>query len=344
MNKAGWLGAVVCAGMLLAPTRPLYAQAAPPAQAPSSQPAKGVSTREARDDALRSAPRDKLDRQTRARVDAVLKDVTVFRRLPAQAIECDPKMYLFLVENPQVVVGLWRAMGVSEMTLTRSQDGVFTADDAAGTHAQVECVYRSADTHIFLADGKYHGALFTRPVEGKCLLVLRSGYVREPSGRRFVICRLDAFLQVKHLGAELLARAFQPLVGQTADHNFRETTAFLEKLHEAAVRNPAGVQRLGAKMEGVDERQVLEFHELSGTAAARATLASSMPVESSEMADAPLPTAPRQTVAKRAASKTSTPRRSGSQKKAANKAKSRAASQPGPKARQSKAPATMKRR
>ena len=48
------------------------------------------SSRAAREDAVRSIPLDKLDQAERSAVAAVLANPSIFRRLPAQVIDCDP--------------------------------------------------------------------------------------------------------------------------------------------------------------------------------------------------------------------------------------------------------------
>jgi hypothetical protein len=290
MFVAGRLRILVCACALAAHGRAACAReaSAPRPSAKAAEPAPGDSSRQTRDEAARSLPRKKLNREALAQVESVLESVTIFRRLPTQTIECDPNYYLFLVEHPDVVVGLWRTMGVSEMTLAQDEHGKLAANDAAGTKAHVEFLYSSPELQLLLADGEYHGALFTRPVRGRCLLVLRTKFSRDASGKRFATCRLDAFLQVKHVGANLLARTFQTFVGQTADHNFRETTLFLEKLNAAAASNHVAVQRLGDKIDTIDEERRQEFASLSEQVAIRTALARSHP---SSMARAP--TAPR---------------------------------------------------
>ena len=84
-------------------TRPLWL-AAEPLFKLRFDPLKAFSNRAARQSALRSIPFDKLDPQSRAKVTSVLSDVSFFRRMPVQVIQCDPDLYLFLVEHPDVEV------------------------------------------------------------------------------------------------------------------------------------------------------------------------------------------------------------------------------------------------
>ncbi|MCE9548364.1 MAG: hypothetical protein K8T25_23060, partial [Planctomycetia bacterium] len=77
----------------------------------AAEPKSGTTSRAARMDAVRLIPFDKLDADARAKATAVTKANSLFRRLPVETIDCDPKLYLYLVRNPEVVVSIWQLMG-----------------------------------------------------------------------------------------------------------------------------------------------------------------------------------------------------------------------------------------
>ena len=199
-----------------------------------------------------------------------MSQVSIFRRLPTQVIACDPNLYLFLIEHPDLVVNMWEVMDVSDMRLEKTGPDKFRANDGVGTAGHVEYLYRSYDTHILYAEGSYNGPLFINPVHGKCLLVLKTGYVREPSDKYYITCRLDAFIQLQNVGVELVARTFQPLVGKTADHNFRETAAFMSMVSRSAEHEPKIVQQLAAKLTKIDDQDREQFCELANEVAVAA--------------------------------------------------------------------------
>ncbi|MEX0585204.1 MAG: hypothetical protein WD176_01080, partial [Pirellulales bacterium] len=130
--------------------------------------------------------------------------------------------------------------------------GIYRAADGAGTLCDVQFVYSDQDTHVILADGAYTGPIFLRPVKAKCVLLLKSGFVRETSGQHYATSRMDSFIHVENAGLDLVARTVHPLVGKAADHNFTETAAFLSCLSRSAQRNKPGVDRLTAKLAKID--------------------------------------------------------------------------------------------
>lgn len=222
--------------------------------AAAEQASYGSSTA-LRQDALRAMPLGKLTPQGRALADHVLNDVTVFRRLPTQVIECDPEMYVFLVEHPDVVINMWEVMDVTKVTMQKLGETAFRLDDGAGTTGNCQYLYRSPTQHLVHCEGTFIGAMFPRPIRGRCLISLRSVPVRDAYGRSYVQCRLDTFVQIDNVGVELFAKTFQSQIGSIADHNFRETTTFVSNVSRAAEAAPENIHRIAAKLNKISPEQ-----------------------------------------------------------------------------------------
>jgi len=211
----------------------------PTAHAAKSESAANTS-RSTRDEAIRAIPTDKLSEAGQQKVASVLKQISIFRRLPTQVIECDPNLYLFLIEHPEMVVNMWEVMDVSDMKLEKVGPDQYKMNDGAGTIGKVDMLWHTHDLHVMYAEGAYSGPMFAGAVKGRCLLVLKTGYVRETNGKYFITCRLDTFIQLENVGLEFVARTFQPMIGKTADHNFRETAAFMAMISRSAeVQHPS---------------------------------------------------------------------------------------------------------
>lgn len=232
---------------------------------------KADASRAAREDAVQSIPYQRLDGKSRAKVDAVLSDTAIYRRLPVQVIQCDPEMYLFLVQHPDVVVNIWQVFGVSQLALREIGTDTFRLVEEGGTMGTLELLYASHDTHVYYAEGRCEGPVLAKPIHGRILIVLKSGYVHETDGQYYVTCRLDAFLQVDRAGVELVTKTLQPVVGRVADLNFAQTAGFLASLSRTAATNPGGVLRLAEKLTEVQPPVRQRFAELTQQVAARST-------------------------------------------------------------------------
>ncbi|MDZ7616776.1 MAG: hypothetical protein U1E05_07220, partial [Patescibacteria group bacterium] len=121
--------------------------------------------------------------------------------------------------------------------------------------------------HVIYGEGVCAGPILGRPVHGRCLLVLRSGYVQETNGRHYVTVRLDSFLQLQERAPDLAAKMLQPLAGKTVDHNFIQIVAFAGSLSRTAEVNHRGVQRLASQLSGVQPEVRVRLSELAATIA-----------------------------------------------------------------------------
>lgn len=225
---------------------------------------------EAKASAIRSIPMDLLEPAARAKVEAVLADTAMFRRMPIRVVPCDPDMYLFLVRHPDVVVNIWEVLEMSNLAMKQTGPNTYDLVDNAGTEGTVEFLYQSADTHILLSEGRYHGPLIKKPITGRSIVILKSGYVREPDGRYYVTSRLDAFLQVDHEGLELLTKTIHPLLGNVADLNFTQTVAFVGSLSKTAEVDPDGMRRLAGQLKNVTPEVAGQFAQISDQVAIKA--------------------------------------------------------------------------
>ena len=268
INHQFWAAGVIL-GLGLALVRPCALPAEPFLRL-RSDPLRATSSHVARQSALDSIPFDKLDPDARAKVASVLSDVGFFRRMPIRVVQCDPDLYLFLVEHPDVVVNIWEVMGVTQMAIEQTGPVTFHVTDTAGTRGSVQYLYSDHETHLMYTEGAYDGPLFTRQVKGRGLMVLKTGYVREPDGRYYITSRLDAFMRVENVGVELLTKTFSPLVGKVADLNFTQTTGFLGSLSQTAEVNPGGVERLAVKLSKVQPEYRQELAQLAQQVAEKA--------------------------------------------------------------------------
>ncbi len=245
-------------------------------------PRAATTSDTARRDAIASIPFEQLSPDGRAKVTAVVQDAAAFRRLPTQVIDCDPHLFLFLVRHPDVAVNIWQVLEISQLQLSQTGSNRFELVEPTGTRLQAEFLYQSPEVHIIYGEGMYVGPIMGRPVHGRCILVLRSGYVHETNGRHYVTARLDTFLQVHERAPDLLTKLLHPVAGKTADHNFTQIVAFAGSLSRTAEVNHRGVQRLAGQLSGVQPDVRTRLAELAAhiaeNAERQAAAASETPV------------------------------------------------------------------
>jgi truncated hemoglobin YjbI len=240
----------------------LFVATAHPLRA-ADPPNKASSSKSNRDEAVRSVPLATFSPDIRDKVSTCLNDASLYRRLPIQVVDCEPDLFRYVVENPDIMVNIWQLMGVTNVTLQRTDADHFRCSDGDGTTAQVQVVSRSSDTQVIYAEGNYDGPLFPRAVHGQCVIVLKYVSLRQSGGRFYQTVRLDTFLRVDNIGLDLLAKLFQGMVGKTIDHNFSETVAFMGSMSHTAEVNPHGMRRMLNHMANIDDVRRDQFLSLT---------------------------------------------------------------------------------
>lgn len=264
MRKAAW---AVVGGMLLASLAPHAAMAEADGMA-------ATSDREARDEAMRAMPWNALNPAERRTVQYIIKNATIYRRMPTRVVDCDPAVFNFLGQNPEVVTELWKMMGVANLDLVRIAPDTYRAADEAGTTGTLKFLKanwnpNAQNTILVYCEGTYQGAPLPGQLTARSVLLLRSGSYTETNGRPYVTARLDSFVVVDRLGAEMVAKTIQPLIVKTADHNFVETMKFVSNFNQTAETNPQGMQRLAGRLEKLDESTRQAMAQVCAETAAR---------------------------------------------------------------------------
>ncbi len=277
-GRAG-LGALAMLGCLV--QMPLAARGAEEIE-------RATHSRTARKEALTALPFDQLDSVEQDKVNAVISQATLYRRLPTQMLNCDPDLYLFVANHPELLANVWQLLGIDDVTLIPTGPETFRAQDGGSTSGTVEFLYRSPEMHLVYAEGTYDGPIFARPVSGACVLLLRTECGTSELGITRVTSRLDAFIRLDHAGAEILVKTFQPLVARVADLSFVQTAGFVESLGQAAEHTPQGMHRLGARLTLIEPSVRRQFVLLTADVAARAQARQAQLIENLPLAERPL--------------------------------------------------------
>ncbi|MCG8448205.1 MAG: hypothetical protein MI725_01320 [Pirellulales bacterium] len=235
----------------------------------ASSAALGATTsRAAKQEAIRAIPLQRIPRNARRAVHQVITDSSLFRRMPTGIIACQPDLFTFLMQHPEVLVEMWKDLGISRVDLWRVDENTFQLSDNAGTTARLTIVEQKCEPGaqnriVMYAEGAYEGKPFKKPVRAQCVLLLRSGSFKETNGKDYVAARLDTFVRVDRTSIKLFAKALHPLVGKTADANFLDTLKFVGNLSETAERNPARIEQLVTRLPRIPPQVEQEMLRLT---------------------------------------------------------------------------------
>lgn len=239
-RRAAW-------GLAIVASAAAHATAAP-------APAEDLSaSRGARRQAAAAVPLERLAASERRACEKCLQGSTLHRRLPSATVSCDAAFLEFVLARPEVIVDLWRVLGISRLAIDPAGPGRWRLADGYGTVGSVKLVHHerreAGGLFVYLGRGGYAGPLAPHELTGSCVVIVRHEAAgADADGRERHEVTIDAFLDVDGIGLELVTRALQPLIVHSAAANLREIALFVSQFAAATERNPAAVARLASRM------------------------------------------------------------------------------------------------
>ena len=242
-------------------TQPNYAaQQSRQSAIPSAEALAQASTdrNEARD-LLARVPWDALSPNAQEKIRQLTSSATIYRRLPMAGGRCNPELFDFFLTHPNAIVELWRSMGYEEVSMVDEGAGIYALAERSGSTGKLQIIYQDAELTLAYCSGSYRGAAIGRPMSGEMFLALQTRYTEDANRTPFVVCRMDAFVDLKNPGVDLLARTFSSAIGKIGDSNFEQTLAFIDSVSQAIEANPEDFAMVAMGLQGLspDARRLL---------------------------------------------------------------------------------------
>ena len=185
------------------------------------------------------------------RLQSVLRNVTVFRRLPVYQVEADKNMVMFMVNHPDAVVNIWDKMGISQISVRERGDGLYEVSDIAGTSGWMKRLWAGENAILYYLEGRYHGSLLTNDVRGKVLVLARFSSARNAEGAEVLNCYVDTFLSLEQKSADLGVRLLFPMLGKVADNNLEQTLAFVRWYCDGCKSSPVMLSAYAMELKNI---------------------------------------------------------------------------------------------
>ncbi len=175
----------------------------------------------------------------------------MYRRLPMAGGRCNPELFDFFLTHPNAVVELWHSMGYDEVTMVAEGNNIYSMREKSGSEGKVQVLYQDSELTLAYCSGSYRGPALGRQMVGEVFLVLQTRYTEDVDMTPLVVCRLDAFIDLKNPGVDLLARTFSSAIGKIADSNFEQTLAFVDSVSQTIEAEPYEFQQIAFSMQGL---------------------------------------------------------------------------------------------
>jgi len=224
---------------------------------------EGSSSRRARSAAIADLELGRLPWQNRQLVQDVVDEVSIFRRLPAFRCEVDPQVHEYFVNHPEVAVGIWRAMGISQLQMWSTGEWSYGMDTKDGTTGTIHVLYRSRESCLILCKGMFKSPYLQNPIAANSVMHLQTRFTTGENGRTYAIHHADMFVSFPSQKVETVAKLISPLSNVIIDRNFQEISLFIHVMWLAMGRQPGWVEQIASKLDGVDEKRRDELIKLT---------------------------------------------------------------------------------
>ncbi len=224
---------------------------------------EGTSSRRIRDEAIDDLPLENLRPANRELADEILDDISIFRRLPTVRCEMTPAVYSYFRSNPDMAVGIWHAMGISEMQLEQKSTYVYEMATGDGTHGTINIIHKSNHNLLMLCSGDFLNPVTNRAINARALFHLVTRFQRDDAGRTWLTHHADMFVMFPSTTIEAIARMISPVSNRICDQNFEEITLFVRLMDVATVRRPEWIHSLADEVEGVSDESRIALANLA---------------------------------------------------------------------------------
>lgn len=221
----------------------------------------GDSSRRTRQDAIAQLPIQHLTPDNQQHVQQILKDLSLYRRLPTLEVEVDRRAYQFFTDHPDVAVSIWRALQISSVQMTEVNPLHYRTDTTDGTVGTVDVLLRSPGSYLVLCQGQLQSPGMPRPIHAKALMHLQPRF--DNQGK--VVHHLDLFVSFPSQTIETIAKLTSPVSFRIADRNFEEVTLFMGLMSNAMARQPGWVEQIAGRLQGVSAERPNELLKVTAS-------------------------------------------------------------------------------
>jgi hypothetical protein len=172
-------------------------------------------------------PLPQIPPQHRESVAEVIRENTFHRQGAPETFPCHPKIYLHLLNEPAVTLALWQDLSSTPARLRQIGPNRYEGTDGAGTTATWEFVLRSPRLHVLLCDLQYTSPRGNARLEGRIVLIVRSGFYKEVNGDPWVQHDVEAFVKVDSRGWKAMAVPVRPLIEKLLQDQVQEAGWFV---------------------------------------------------------------------------------------------------------------------
>ncbi|WP_422925004.1 hypothetical protein [Singulisphaera sp. PoT] len=213
-------------------------------------------------DPAQVVPIDQIAPENRESVSEVIREHTFHRKGAPETFPCNPRVYLFLLNEPGITLSLWQDLSTSPVRLQQIAPNRYQGSDGAGASATWEFVYRSPKLNVLLCNLDYTSPRGAAHLQGRVVLVVHTGYFREASGEHWVQHDVEAYVKVDSKGWKAVARTVRPLIEKLLEDQVREAGWFVSLMGRLVAMYPNWACQVTGKQEAINLETRTRFRDV----------------------------------------------------------------------------------
>ncbi len=178
-------------------------------------------------DPMSVIPLDQVPTEHRTSVSETIREATFHRQGEPDAFPCNSTLYLNLVNEPAITLALWKDLSDSQVRLRQVNATLYHGSDGAGASATWEYLIRTPNLTVLLSHLDYVGPRGNVNLQGRIVLIVRSGFYREVNGENYVKHDIEAFVKIDSKGWKTAAKTVRPVIEKLLEDQVREAGWFV---------------------------------------------------------------------------------------------------------------------
>lgn len=213
-------------------------------------------------DPTQVVPLDQVAPHARAGVTEVIRDANFHKQGKPETFPCNPRIYMKVLNDPAMTLSLWQDLGQTPARLSQVGPNKYQGTDGTGTTATWEFVLKSPRLNVLLCDLQYVSPRGNAKLEGRIVLIVKSGYFREVNGEFWVQQEVEAYVKIDSRGWKAVAITVKPLIEKLLEDQVQEAGWFISLMGRLVETHPDWASSVAAKQTHLPAENRTSFLEV----------------------------------------------------------------------------------
>ncbi len=223
---------------------------------------RGVEAGERHPDPNTVLPMSEVPAPLRESVAEIIRDNSFHEQGKPDTFPCNPRIYLHLLDEPVLTLGLWQDLSPTPATLRQVTPSSFTGTDGAGTTATWNFLVKTPRLHALLCNLDYVTPRGNARLQGRLVLIVHSSFFRELNGEFWVKHDVEIFVKIDSRGWKTVGATLRPLIEKILGEQIQEAGWFVSLMARLVEMYPEWATTTSDRLAGLPTETRTSFRTL----------------------------------------------------------------------------------